>query len=64
MLLQRVILRGIYSKRSDDNETSFKKRMVTFRNETQPVIDYYSKIGKAHGVIFSIKYDFFKSFKM
>jgi adenylate kinase family enzyme len=31
-------------KRSDDNEISFKKRMVTFKNETIQVLNHYENL--------------------
>lgn len=31
--------------RSDDNETSLQKRVVTYNEETMPIIDYYRGIG-------------------
>jgi len=32
------------SGRSDDNEQSLRKRLVTFLNETKPIIEYYEKL--------------------
>lgn len=37
-------------KRSDDNEISFKKRMLTFQNETMPVLDYYEGLKQLESV--------------
>ncbi|WAR31496.1 KAD1-like protein [Mya arenaria] len=34
------------SGRVDDNEETIKKRLVTFHNQTQPVIDHYTKQNK------------------
>lgn len=31
--------------RQDDNEETLRHRMSTFRNETLPLVDYYSKLG-------------------
>lgn len=33
-------------KRPDDTKEAIKKRLQTFKNETQPVIDYYKKRGE------------------
>ena len=37
-------------KRSDDNEISFKKRLLTFQNDTMPVLNYYDSIQKLESV--------------
>lgn len=37
-------------KRSDDNEISFKKRLLTFQNETMPVLNYYDSLKKLESV--------------
>ena len=42
---QRLIERGKTSGRSDDNEEAIKKRMVTYKSETLPVIDFYREKG-------------------
>ncbi|CAF1268752.1 unnamed protein product [Rotaria sordida] len=38
--------RGETSGRIDDNEETIEKRLVTFHQETQPILDYYGKQGK------------------
>eukprot|EP01134_Creolimax_fragrantissima_P005046 CFRG5046T1 len=40
--LKRALKRGETSGRSDDNEESFRKRYVTFKESTQPIIDHYA----------------------
>ena len=42
-MTQRLLERGKTSGRVDDNEETIKKRLDTFHNQTQPVIDYYTK---------------------
>lgn len=32
-------------QRSDDNETTVKQRMDVYKNETAPLVDYYTKMG-------------------
>ena len=44
-LMQRLILRGQQSGRADDNEETIKKRLVVYRSQTQPLIEYYKKQG-------------------
>ena len=41
---------GETSGRVDDNIESIKKRFVTFRETSYPVIEYYEKIGKVRKV--------------
>ena len=33
------------TQRSDDNEESLKKRLVTYHQQTSPVVDYYRRTG-------------------
>ncbi|XP_064616730.1 adenylate kinase isoenzyme 1-like [Liolophura sinensis] len=42
----RLLERGKTSGRVDDNEETIEKRLQTFHNITQPVIDYYDKQNK------------------
>ena len=44
-LMKRLILRGQQSGRADDNEETIKKRLVVYRSQTQPLIDWYKKEG-------------------
>ena len=43
VMTKRLVQRGQTSGRVDDNEDSIKKRLATFRQETLPVIEFYSK---------------------
>ncbi|KAH9498984.1 Adenylate kinase isoenzyme 5 [Bulinus truncatus] len=45
-MVQRLKDRAQYSGRVDDNDETIKKRLKTFHDVTQPVIDYYSSLGK------------------
>jgi adenylate kinase len=45
-LVQRLLKRGEVSGRSDDNLDTIKSRLEVFRNQTQPLKDYYKKQGK------------------
>lgn len=42
----RLLKRAETSGRVDDNEETIKKRLKTFHDLTQPVIDYYGKQSK------------------
>ena len=46
VMTRRLLQRGEFSGRADDNEETIKKRLVTFREETLPVIQHYSKQDK------------------
>lgn len=48
---KRLLKRAETSGRVDDNEETIVKRLKTFHDHTQPVIDHYSKQGKVHKVI-------------
>jgi hypothetical protein len=45
-MTERLIKRGETSGRIDDNEATIKKRLVTFHEETTPILGYYGKQGK------------------
>jgi adenylate kinase len=46
-LIKRLIKRGETSGRSDDtNEEVIRKRFLVYKNETEPVADYYREQGK------------------
>ena len=49
-LTQRLLERGKTSGRSDDNEESIKKRLVTYINSTKPIIDKFKAAGKVRAV--------------
>jgi len=40
-LMNRLLLRGQQSGRSDDNEETIKKRLNVYNNQTSPLIDWY-----------------------
>lgn len=42
-LMQRLIQRGQQSGRADDNEETIKKRLVVYRSQTQPLIEWYKQ---------------------
>ena len=46
ILMQRLLERGKTSGRADDNEESIKKRLETYHQESQEVIDHYKEKGK------------------
>ena len=46
VMTRRLLQRGEFSGRADDNEETIKKRLVTFREQTLPVIQHYSKQDK------------------
>lgn len=46
VLTERLLLRGRLSGRIDDNEETISKRLATFSEKTQPVIEYYQQQGK------------------
>lgn len=37
-------------QRSDDNEDALKKRLVTYHNQTEPIVNYYKKTGIWSGI--------------
>ena len=45
-MTERLIKRGETSGRIDDNEETIKKRLITFHEETTPILGYYGKQGK------------------
>ncbi|KAI0253899.1 UMP-CMP kinase [Lactifluus subvellereus] len=45
-MLQRLMKRGETSGRDDDNMESIKKRLVTYRETTMPVIEHYQRQDK------------------
>ena len=53
VMTKRLLQRSEFSGRADDNEETIKKRLVTFREQTLPVIQHYSKqdkVVKVHNV--------------
>jgi len=47
---KRLMKRGETSGRADDNEETISKRLVTFDNETKPVLSYYEGKGKLNRI--------------
>jgi len=50
MMKARLLKRGETSGRSDDNEATIAKRLLTYHKETEPVIAYYEKQKKVRKV--------------
>lgn len=46
LLVSRLLERAKTSGRADDNKETIVKRIKTFHDETEPVIEYYKKFGK------------------
>ena len=49
-LMTRLIKRGQDSGRADDNEETIKKRLVVYRNQTLPLIEWYKNEGIHHHI--------------
>ena len=49
--MERLLERGKTSGRVDDNEDSIRKRLQTFKEQTQPVIDHYQHQNKVKKVV-------------
>ncbi|MHB9055676.1 MAG: adenylate kinase [Paludibacteraceae bacterium] len=45
-LIDRLLLRGQTSGRSDDNLDTIKKRLEVYHSQTKPVTEYYESLGK------------------
>jgi UMP-CMP kinase len=54
LLMTRLIKRGETSGRADDNAESIKKRFVTYREQSYPVIEKYDGMGKVKRVDSSV----------
>lgn len=50
-MTKRLLKRAETSGRVDDNEETIKKRLKTFHNHTQPVIDYYTGQNKVCQIV-------------
>ncbi|KZV61872.1 UMP-CMP kinase [Peniophora sp. CONT] len=57
VMLGRLLKRGETSGRADDNIESIKKRFVTYRDQTMPVIEHYEKIGRVAKIDSSVTVD-------
>ena len=49
-LMNRLILRGKQSGRSDDNEETIKKRLNVYHTQTVPLMEWYEQEGLRHPV--------------
>ncbi len=49
-LVRRLVGRAADEGRSDDNETTVRKRMEVYGHQTQPLIEYYARRGKLRRV--------------
>ena len=50
-LVKRLVKRGETSGRSDDtDEQIIRKRFLVYKNETEPVADYYKQLGKFEAI--------------
>jgi len=49
-LLERLIKRGIESGRTDDTPDVIQNRLDVYRNQTEPLKEYYKKKGKLFGI--------------
>lgn len=43
MLMERLINRGKISGRADDNEETIKKRLIVYKTQTAPLVEWYEK---------------------
>ena len=50
VLIARIVERGKTSGRSDDTEDLARERQQVYRNQTQPLIDYYAARGQVRPV--------------
>ncbi|WP_407569213.1 adenylate kinase [Deinococcus altitudinis] len=50
VLVERIVERGKTSGRSDDTEALARERQQVYRDQTQPLIDYYSARGQVRHV--------------
>jgi len=52
-LIERLLKRGAETGRSDDNLDVIKQRLDVYRNQTEPLLDYYlkqNKLNTIHGI--------------
>ncbi|CAM9277365.1 unnamed protein product, partial [Phaeothamnion confervicola] len=49
-MTERLMSRGLTSGRADDNMESIKKRFVTFRDQSVPVVQSFARLGKVRTV--------------
>jgi len=49
-LIARLINRGKTSGRADDNEETIQKRLNVYKNQTSPLIEWYTSEGLCHSI--------------
>lgn len=49
-LIDRLLKRGLESGRSDDNLETINARLKVYNDQTAPLMEYYKREGKYHGV--------------
>lgn len=49
-LIERIVARGRESHRSDDTEEVARRRQAVYREQTQPLIDYYAARGQVRHI--------------
>lgn len=49
-LIKRLLIRGETSGRTDDNLETINKRLDIYHVKTEPVIEFYKKLGKYRGI--------------
>lgn len=49
-MLKRAMKRAEVSGRSDDNEEVFRNRLIVFKTETDPILNYYRAQGKLYDI--------------
>ena len=49
-LIARLINRGKTSGRADDNEETIQKRLKVYKNQTSPLIEWYTSEGLCHSI--------------
>jgi len=57
VMLARLLERGKTSGRADDNAESIKKRFVTYKEQTMPVIEHYRQLGKVAEIDSTVSID-------
>ena len=50
VVVQRLLERGKTSGRNDDNIETIQKRLVTYENQTRPIIEHFRQLGKVREV--------------
>ncbi len=51
MIMERIKGRALKEGRADDaNEDTINNRIATYHNQTEPLIEYYNKLGKYHEI--------------